>query len=182
MIHKAQADAEHAQSGNPGQCVPCGADIHRVPGGSGPVWVHTRTGMVAERDTPTTSADVAPGAFAAAVDACTALHDAAHQAGRKDERERIIGQDRESLNLLLASVEGMHEAGMVVGPNVQACAGVIRRLLEQESAVTQDWVCAPCGVTFTAVTAAEIQLHMDAHKPGLENDLRLIRKHSQGED
>lgn len=48
MPHKAEpemlSDTTHAARP---LCKHCGDDIHRVPGGQGPTWVHTSTGTVA---------------------------------------------------------------------------------------------------------------------------------------
>jgi len=49
-LHKAAPDGPGTHGVS--VCAHCGTNVHRVPGGSGPVWVHTDTGFVVGPGTP----------------------------------------------------------------------------------------------------------------------------------
>jgi hypothetical protein len=50
-VHKATPAPQFAEDAS-STCIHCHSDIRRVPGGSGPVWVHTNTGTVAGPGAP----------------------------------------------------------------------------------------------------------------------------------
>ncbi len=53
VVHKAAPDMRLTQRADGGsRCLVCGQRIHKVPGGSGPTWVHTASGAVAEANPP----------------------------------------------------------------------------------------------------------------------------------
>lgn len=53
--HKAEPFEQWADNALGTACCHCGNEIKRVPGGSGPVWVHTATGIVLGRGRPSTT-------------------------------------------------------------------------------------------------------------------------------
>ncbi len=45
-INLASPSQDYEQAGATHPCLACGTDIHRVPGGAGPTWVHVATSLV----------------------------------------------------------------------------------------------------------------------------------------